>query len=415
MTEALSKIYKASSDYIGDASLTTLQQQALKTKSLCLPLLADNPFEKGQNEDAEIERICLEYLGLPAIPRRNVDAEARRRYDNLTVQYSRNMNYLRELINHTFFREIYHTSSKQAKLEFKEVQRIHHNNEAEALLQNANHITVKFTAKNIIDHITAHCTCANDRAVQTIQSTIDKNIRYKGQSLLDWYQLFIPIVNKYQKAAGKANLSADEQKAVWKDHFVKQVNLAELVLMISVRAVHLSPNEVASITKFNEGEFTDAALLKLLSKLNASFERYEPDKAVMTYLHQHARTLNFELDFKNPKERTTLLHNHPLLRKEADQKMIEANGRTMPVTSQPRLRMLKRQVPFPTVSIAGDQPGYKGVQTRIMHTTSVNSRINQPLHLIPTDQSQYNAKTDQSKWCNPTIIYVHRYAHMLYL
>ncbi len=73
MTEALSRIYKASSDYIGDASLTALQQQALKTKSLCLPLLVDNPFDKGQNEDAEIDRICLEDLGLPAIPRRNVD------------------------------------------------------------------------------------------------------------------------------------------------------------------------------------------------------------------------------------------------------------------------------------------------------------------------------------------------------
>ncbi len=39
MTKNLSKIYRASSDYIGDASLTALQQQALKTKSLCLPLL----------------------------------------------------------------------------------------------------------------------------------------------------------------------------------------------------------------------------------------------------------------------------------------------------------------------------------------------------------------------------------------
>ncbi len=191
-----------------------MQQQALKTKSLCLPLLADNPFEKGQNEDAEIEQMCLEDLGLATIPRRNVDLEGRRKYDNLTVQYSHNMNYLRELINHTFLRAIYHTSSKQAKLEFKEV-RIHHNNEAEAFLQNLNHITAKFTAKHIIGHITAHCTCANDRAVQTIQSTIDKKIRYKGQSLLDWYQLFVPIVNKYQKASGKANLNVDEQKAVW--------------------------------------------------------------------------------------------------------------------------------------------------------------------------------------------------------
>ncbi len=68
--------------------------------------------------------------------------------------------------------------------------------------------------------------------------------------------------------------------------------------------MHLTDAEVASIVKFNEAEFNDTALLKLLSKLNSSFERYEPDKAVMTYLHQHSKTLNFELDFKNPKEQT---------------------------------------------------------------------------------------------------------------
>jgi hypothetical protein len=303
MTKALSKIYRASSDYIGDASLTALQQQALNTKSLCMPLLADNPFEKGQNEEDDIQTICLEDLGLTAIPRRNVDAEARCKFDNLTVQYSRNMTYLRDIINHTFLRAtIYQTSSKQAKLEYKEVKRSHHNDEAAAFLQDANHDTVKFTANHIIAHIEAHCICANDRAVQTIQASIDKMIRYKGQSLLDWYQLFVPIVNKYQKAAGKQVLNAAEQKALWKDHFVKQVNLAELVLMISIRAMHITANEVISITKFNEAEFNDAAFLKLLSKINVSFEKYEPDKAVMTYLHQHSRTLKFELGFKNPKE-----------------------------------------------------------------------------------------------------------------
>jgi hypothetical protein len=124
--------------------------------------------------------------------------------------------------------------------------------------------------------------------------SIDRKTRYKEQSLLDWYQLFIPIVNKYQKAAGKQNLDAGEQKKLWKDHFVKQVNIAELVLMISVRAMHLTDAEVTSIAKFNETEFNDTALLKLLSKLNSSFEKYEPDKAVMTYLHQHSKTLNFE-------------------------------------------------------------------------------------------------------------------------
>jgi hypothetical protein len=209
------------------------------------------------------------------------------------------MTYLRDIINHTFLRAIYQTSSKQAKLEYKEVQRSHHNDEAAALLQDANHDTVKFTANHFIAHIEAHCVCANDRAVQTI----DKMIRYKGQSLLDWHQLFIPIVNKYQKAAGKQVLNAAEQKTRWKDHFVKQVNLAELVLMmISIRSIHITANEVTSITQLNEAEFNDAAFLKLLSKINVSFEKYEPDRAVMTYLHQHSKTLKFELDFKNPKE-----------------------------------------------------------------------------------------------------------------
>jgi hypothetical protein len=301
MTENLSKIYRASSDYIGDASLTALQQQALKTKSLCLPLLADNPFQKGEDEAEDIEQICLEDLGLNAVPSARNDPDTRRKFDNLTVQYSRNMTYLRELINHTFLRAIYQTSSKQAKLEYKEVQRTHHNNEATELLADPNHQTVKFTAQHIIDYIIQHCTCANDRAVQTIQMSIDRKIRYKGQSLLDWYQIFIPIVNKYQKAANKQRLNAGEQKTLWKDHFVKQVNLAELVLMISVRSLHLTDAEVNSIAKLNQAEFNDAALLKLLAKLNSSFERYEPDKAVMTYLHQHSKTLNFELDFKNPK------------------------------------------------------------------------------------------------------------------
>jgi hypothetical protein len=43
MTETLKKKHKASSDFKGDASLSAEQQVALKTRSLCLPLLAHNP------------------------------------------------------------------------------------------------------------------------------------------------------------------------------------------------------------------------------------------------------------------------------------------------------------------------------------------------------------------------------------
>ncbi len=90
------------------------------------------------------------------------------------------MAYLRELINHTFLRAIYQTSSKQAKLEYKEVQKTHHNNEATALLANANHQTVKFTAQHIIDYIIQHCTCANVRGMIGRASFITSlaNVRY---------------------------------------------------------------------------------------------------------------------------------------------------------------------------------------------------------------------------------------------
>ena len=50
MTESLRKLYKASSDFIGDASLSAEQQVALNTRSLWLPLLADNSWELPDDE-----------------------------------------------------------------------------------------------------------------------------------------------------------------------------------------------------------------------------------------------------------------------------------------------------------------------------------------------------------------------------
>ncbi len=113
------KLYKASSDYIGDASLNVEQKSMLKVKSLCLPLLADAPWTKGAQEDDEIEKIVLEEMSLAAVP---TDADEKRKYDNLVVQYESALTLLRELLNHTFLRAIYHTSSRQAQNEYKDVQ-----------------------------------------------------------------------------------------------------------------------------------------------------------------------------------------------------------------------------------------------------------------------------------------------------
>ena len=145
MSETLRKIYKASSDFIGDASLSAEQQVALKTRSLCIPLLADNPWEPSDEEDDTISEIVLEDRGLDAIP--NDGSEERTKFDNVVVQYKRTMAYLREILNHTFLRAVFHTSSRQARLEYQEVQRNFINDHSN---DDPDDEPVKFTALNII-------------------------------------------------------------------------------------------------------------------------------------------------------------------------------------------------------------------------------------------------------------------------
>ena len=47
VTQTINKLFKPSAQFIGDASLNVELQNTMKVKSLCLPILADNPFAKG--------------------------------------------------------------------------------------------------------------------------------------------------------------------------------------------------------------------------------------------------------------------------------------------------------------------------------------------------------------------------------
>lgn len=69
---------------------------------------------------------------------------------------------------------------------------------------------------------------------------------------------------------------------------------------------YLSPTELVHIEQLSEGEFNNATLQKLLMKMDNIFDTYTPDKTVMSYMHQHASSLNWkhELDFRHPNERT---------------------------------------------------------------------------------------------------------------
>ena len=299
MTETLRKIYKASSDFIGDASLSAEQQVALKTRSLCLPLLADNPWIPSADEDDLIQQIALEDRGIDAIPADGSDE--RTKHDNTVVQYSRAMAYLREILNHTFLRTIFHTSSRQAKLEYQEVQRNFINDH---ISDDPNDPVVKFTALDIIDYIESDCVCSNDKALQSIHNSISKMVRHNNQSLLDWLQSFVPPMNKFLKATQQQVLDADDAKAIWKNHFANQITLSEKTMIMLFQSQHLTANEIRDISLLQEGEFNEKTLQKLVTKLSSSFEPYKPDKAIMVYLNQHTRQLGLDPpSFANPKDK----------------------------------------------------------------------------------------------------------------
>ena len=307
--KTLSKLYRASSDFIGNASLTVEQQSTLKTRSLCLPLVSDNPWQKGAQEADEIEKVVLEDMGLQTAPQQG--AHDHHKFVNTTTQYEKQIAYLRELLNHTFLRAVYHTSTKQARLEYKQVQETFLNQNARRA---ANNIQL-FTAQNIIDYIEANCVTDNDKTIVQITNAFNDMIRHKGQALLNWLQSFAPLMTKYRRAYGLGNALDDAAlKKLWKLHFVKQINMTEQQLLLNFKRAHLNQNELTKISTLADGVFDVATMTKLLTKLGASLEYYEPDAMVKSYLYQHAQSLGWDrdkLNFRNPKERDSKQRGDP--------------------------------------------------------------------------------------------------------
>jgi hypothetical protein len=180
------------------------------------------PLGDGPHEADEIELAVLEDMGLATDPA--AGAHDHPKYLNTTTQYVRKVAYLRELLNHTFLRAVYHTSSRQARMEYKEIQETFLNKNATRAASQVK----KFTAQNIIDYILANCVTDNDKSLTQIPNAFNDMIRYKGQTLLNWLQSFAPLMTRYRKAYGTANaLDADAIKKLWKLHFVKQINMNE--------------------------------------------------------------------------------------------------------------------------------------------------------------------------------------------
>jgi hypothetical protein len=114
-------------------------------------------------------------------------------------------------------------------------------------------------------------------------------------------------MTRYRKAYGTANtLQPADIKKLWKLHFAKQINMNEQQLMLNFKKDHLSTTELGKISSLTEGVFDVGVLTKLLTKVGASLQYYEPDAMVKSYLYQHSHSLGWDRDklhFRNPKEK----------------------------------------------------------------------------------------------------------------
>ncbi len=143
-----------------------------------------------------------------------------------------------------FLRAVYHTSSRQARLEYKEIQEAFLNKNATRAADQVK----KFTAKCVTD-ILANCVTDNDKSLTQLTNAFNDMIRHKGQTLLNWLQSFAPLMTRYRKAYGTANvLQPDAIRELWKLHFAKQINMNEQQLMLNFRKDHLSATEIGKIS-----------------------------------------------------------------------------------------------------------------------------------------------------------------------
>jgi hypothetical protein len=122
-------------------------------------------------------------------------------------------------------------------------------------------------------------------------------------------------MTKYRRAYGLANALDDAAlKKLWTLYFLKQINMTEQQLLPNFKKAHLTQNELGKITTLATGIFDVATMTKLLTKLGASLEYYEPDAMVKSYLYQHAQSLGWdrdELNVQNPKERDSNQRGNP--------------------------------------------------------------------------------------------------------
>jgi hypothetical protein len=172
-------------------------------------------------------------------------------------------------------------------------------------------------------------------------------------------------------------LNDDELKALWKEHFARQITVSERTVMKTFQSAHLGTGDIAKIKKLSDGIFDDTVLYRLLALLATSFEPYNSGNTVITYLKQHAQALRWEhkLDFRPPKEKEKEQDKNKNKEDSQSQKRKTKSDRKFDRTSSTskKVRMTDKRGPNPKHAKSGDHCRRQRCRDRGTHTNHSHS------------------------------------------
>ena len=277
------------------APTATEDNVALATSHYAIPLVTDDPWTEGTDEDSNINKLAQASFSTGHLKTKEGKADVEQAVASIT----RSLKFLRTLLNHTFLLLLIQTSTNQSA---KDLRRVFDEHAHAQTLLDAD-LRKPFLAPDIIKHIKDNCLTDNLRKATSIESTFNKSIRPEGMPLLKWLQTFRHPLALHKKAKGASyNYTKNIERSLWKLHFVKQITGAEQTLILThglklfedPNDPAIGPAKVALYSEYLDGIFDLNTFEFMLEKLEHHFVRYEPDKMVQSYLFQHWHNSEFE-------------------------------------------------------------------------------------------------------------------------
>jgi hypothetical protein len=295
----INRILEPSKSFSGDFNTSSKKQMDAQTKSFCLDMLADAPYECADNEADVIDAFVAaeELIDVSSVAARNaVTSEQKQTIKTKSVSYKRGLVTLRGMINHTYLKTLHQLGNKPAKKYIKSVHIDFLQHQQDTAGEDDNDDDLTFTAKYLIKDIVDRCLNDNADTAEAARKELSEMVRQVPDKPLTWLKSFTPMIASLAHALGEATLNDVDTKK-WKLHFVKQLNMKEREKISAHKEAYLQTSDttatdtaaVNSIKDYLHGNFNTKNLKTVLQGLNDSLPPFTPDTTVKDYMSHYSR------------------------------------------------------------------------------------------------------------------------------